>query len=252
MSVAINACDHFILSVSRANYSQYLSAKKSYLDAASRGEAAEGEEAPADNAQLNVIKEKYLEYPGITDAIALYESLVESVSADEAAALAYVAAVNDLVAKLDTLTKEQIRTALANAENLQKTGNVIGVDGVTEANIALNNIKSDFELTEGYVNQFANVVKNIGNATSKSDIFYLANEAFDVIVNAEKYEGVNADDKAKLDAAINDYNAKVRALNESFAAANEVACGVVSASSGATADDTAIGNVIALIKKFFE
>ena len=252
MTVAINVCDHFILNVRRAEYSQYLSAKKSALDAASRGAYEEGTTPPADNAQLDLINAKYLEYPGITEAIELYNALKTEVATNEAAALAYVAAVNDIVAKLDTMTQDQLRAALASAEELQKTGNVIGVDGVTEANIVLNNIKSTFELTEGYMKQFTSVVAKLDAAKTAAERFDLAIEAFAVINNANKYDGVDSADKAKLDANVSDYNAKIQALNAGFVEANNVACNLVSASSGSPTDDSAVGRVIALIKKFYE
>ena len=135
---------------------------------------------------------------------------------------------------------------------LQQTGNVIGVEGVTEANIALNNMQSDLELTVGYKTQFANLVSQLLGESDNAAKFDIALDALEAVGNAEKYEGVDSADKAKLDSAIAEYNAKIAALNAGFAAANDVACNTVSASSGSSSDNASVGMVIAIIKKFFE
>ena len=252
MTAVIALCDHFILNVSRADYSQYLSAKKSALDAASRGAYGEGEEAPEVDTQLNLIKEKYLEYPNIVASVELYESLLASVLADEAAATAYVNAVNELEKIASTLSKSELAAKIAEAEELQKTGNVIGVDGVTDANIILNELKAQLELSEGYKSQFSTVVDKLDKATAAEEIFSLAHEAYGVIGNAERYEGVLSADVEKLNAKVAEYNDMIKALNAGFKAANDVACSTVSASSGSPSDDTPVGLVATIIKKFYE
>ena len=231
-------CDGFILNINRADYSQYLSAKQNALN-----EAA---------AVLDVIKAAYTEYPGMTDAITLYEQLSVKVSADIAAAEAYVAYVTELAANASSMSKDELKAAIDQAIVLQATGNVIGVEGVTEANIIVNNLQADLELTVGYKNQFHNLVNSIEKETNAEKLFGLAYEALEAIENANRYEGVDAADKAKLDAKIAEYNAMVEALNAGFAKANDVACNTVSASSGSASDDATVGKVIALVKKFYE
>ena len=238
MNVIIALCDEFILNVNRADYSQYLSAKQNAL--ASAAEAIEE------------ITASYSEYPGIAEAVVRYGELVVSVGDSINAAQAYVAYVNALVESAANMTKTELQAAINEALELQKTGNVIGVDGVTEANIALNNMQSDLELTVGYKNQFSNLVSDLLAETNNSAKFDIALEALGAIENANKYEGVDSADKAKLDSAIAEYNAKIQALNNGFAQANDVACNTVSASSGNGADDANVGRVIALIKKFYE
>lgn len=234
----IALCDGFIVNVNRADYSQYLSAKQNALN-----EAA---------TSLDEIKASYTEYPGMADAISLYETLSVKVSEDIAAAEAYVAFVTELAATADSMTKEQLKTAIDQALLLQESGNVIGVDGVTEANIIVNNLQADLELTVGYKNQFHNLVTSIENETNYEKLFGLAYDALEAIENANRYEGVDAADQAKLDAKIAEYNAKIQALNAGFAEANDVACNTVSASSGSPSDDASVGKVIALVKKFYE
>ena len=234
----IALCDGFIVNVNRADYSQYLSAKQNALN-----EAA---------TSLDEIKASYTEYPGMANAIALYETLSVKVSEDIAAAEAYVAFVTELAATADSMTKEELKAAIDQALLLQESGNVIGVDGVTEANIIVNNLQADLELTVGYKNQFHNLVTSIENETNYEKLFGLAYDALEAIENANRYEGVDAADQAKLDAKIAEYNAKIQALNAGFAEANDVACNTVSASSGSASDDASVGKVIALVKKFYE
>ncbi len=238
MDAVIALCDEFILNVNRADYSQYLSAKQNALNSAENS--------------LAEITEKYIEYPGVPAAIERYNELTVSVGDSIAAAESYVAFVNELAEKADTLTKEELQAEINKALELQKTGNVIGVDGVTEANISLNNMQSDLELTVGYKTQFSNLVSELLAEKDNALKYGLALDAIEAAANAERYEGVNSDDKAKLDAAVAEYNAKIQALNDGFAAANEVACNTVSASSGSSADNDCLGRVIALIKKFYE
>ena len=238
MKAIIDLCDEFILNVNRADYSQYLSAKQNALASAS--------------LTLDEITAKYSEYPGIENAVERYAQLVVSVSDSVAAAEAYVAFMNNLIATASGMSKAELQTAINQALELQKTGNVIGVDGVTEANIALNNMQSDLELTVGYKNQFTNLVTELLAEKDSAAKFDIMIEALGAIENANKYEGVDSADKTKLDSVIAEYNAKIQALNTGFAKANDVACNTVAASSGNNSDNANVGRVIALIKKFYE
>ena len=238
MNAIIALCDEFILNVNRADYSQYLSAKQNALAAAAE--------------TLEQVNGSYSEYPGVREAVVRYGELVISVGKSIDAAQAYVAYVNTLITNAPNMSKTELQTAINEALELQKTGNVIGVAGVTEANIALNNMQSDLELTVGYKTQFSGLVNDLLAEKNNAAKFDIALEALGAIDNANKYEGVDSADKAKLDSAIAEYNAKIQALNNGFAKANDVACNTVSASSGNGADDANVGRVIALIKKFYE
>lgn len=238
MTAIISLCDEFILNVNRADYSQYLSAKQNALTAAA--------------LSLPEITESYLEYPGVPEAIERYEVLVSTVGQSIADAQAYVSYVNNLAANAENMTKEELKDAIDEALALQEKGNVIGVDGVTEANIALNNMQSTLELAVGYKTQFNGLVNNLVAEKNNANKFAIIADAIEAAANAERYEGVDSADKAKLDAAIAEYNAKIQALNNGFATANDVACNTVSASSGSSSDDTNVGKVVALIKKFYE
>ena len=246
MVAVIEFCDTFILNVNRADYSQYLSAKKLALAAA--------------GATIDAVKASYLEYPGITEAIELYDALYVEINNSEAAAKAYVDFVVELGKNASSMTKAELQAAILEALELQLTGNVIGyeaeIDGekitVTDANIILNNLQSDLELTVGYREQFTAIVNSIEKETVASNVYALAYDALEAYENASRFEGVDEADKAKLDAKIAELNAKIQALNEGFAQANEVACNTVSASSGSAADNNSVGKVVALIKKFYE
>ncbi len=238
MNAVIALCDDFIFSVNRADYSQYLSAKQNALNSAANS--------------LDEITANYMEYPEISAAIEKYNELVVSVNDSITAAEAYVAFVEALVERAATLTNEELQTEINRALELQKTGNVIGVEGVTQANISLNNMQSDLELTVGYKTQFNNLVANVLTEKDNAAKYGIALDALEILESADKYEGVDPADKAKLDSAIAEYNAKIKALNDGFAAANDVACNTVSASSGNSSDNAIVGRVIALIKKLYE
>ena len=126
---------------------------------------------------------------------------------------------------------------------------VLGVEGVTEANIKLDQMIASIELVERYCIHFVNLVASIEKAASSEELFELLADAKDAEKDADKsYAGV-ADASAKLSKAIADFNAQVEAINAEFEKANAVAAN----SCGLGENGTAVsGHVIALVKKFFD
>ena len=159
---------------------------------------------------------------------------------------AYINAVN----KLDTLSGAALTAGIEEALRLQESGNVLGVDGITEANIKLNQTIASIELTERYCIHFINIVNSIDRAADSAELYSILADARAAELDADKsYSGV-ADASAKLAKAISDFNAQVNSINADYEEANTVAantCGV-----GGVADNTVAGQVIALIKKFFD
>ncbi len=238
MLAAIALCRGFIEDVSSADYSQYITAKEQSLASAA--------------AVLDEINEKYLEYPEITDYVELYEKLIVEVETNRAAADSYISCINALRADVEAgeLSGEALWERIAEAVELQKTGNVSGVVGITDANIFLNDIKSEFELSAGYSTQFDVLVGKLDVEKDAATRYSIILNAYEAEANAENYDGVSSATKAKLDAAAADYNATVNAINATFTSVNTTACNVVSATAGASGAD--VGRVVALIKKFYE
>ena len=109
---------------------------------------------------------------------------------------------------------------------------------------------ASIELTERYCIHFINIVNSIDRAADSAELYSILADARAAELDADKsYSGV-ADASAKLAKAISDFNAQVNSINADYEEANTVAantCGV-----GGVADNTVAGQVIALIKKFFD
>lgn len=170
-------------------------------------------------------------YPGVTEALAKYDALRESVNAKKAAADAYIAAVNNIDGKTGDALISAINAALA----LREEGNVLGYDGVTEANIRLDNANSSEALKNAYAAKFITLVGEIDNSASLEVRFAAIKAARDAEANADvSIAGVSAA-KATLRDAINAYSADINAVNSSYSEVAENA-GVISGAATSLSD----------------
>ena len=218
----------YIDNVNNADYAIYLSAKKEYLVV----------------ADAFLANEKFEEtFPGVTEAKALYAELTASIAEKEAAAQAYIAAV----AALEGLTGSALQEAINTAKSLQATGNIQGVEGIVEANVALDNAVSAIEIANGRAAQFVTYVNNIKVAATLEERFAAITVARAIVDTVTDGAGV-AEAKTALAAAVTQYNADVKGLNDSFAAVNGVASGVLVAPTTAAGVST---KVVAFIKNLF-
>jgi hypothetical protein len=228
MHLEISNAENFVKYVKKADYALYISAKQENLDIA--------------KTYMDICQP---EFEGVAEAKVLYEQVQLYINQKLADATAYINAVN----ALDSLTGSALTAAIKNAESLQEAGNVLGVDGVTEANIKLNQIIASIELREKYCVYFLNLVAALDKADDATETFEILADAREAEAMADKsYAGV-ADASAKLAKAIADFNAQVEAINAEFEKANDVAantCGV-----GGNAK-TVSAHVVALVKKFFD
>ena len=228
MSVEISNAENFIKYVKKADYALYISAKQENLD----------------------IAKEYMDicqplFAGVAEAKVLYAEIQSYINEQIANANAYINAVN----ALDSLSGSALTAAIKNAQDLQDAGNVLGVDGVTEANIKLNQIVASIELRERYCIHFINLVSSLDDAKDASARYAILADAREVEPYADQsYAGVS-DASAKLAKAIADFNAAVNAINADFDKAADVAantCGIGSS------DKPVSAHVIAIIKKFFD
>ncbi len=220
--------NNFITYVAKADYSIYISAKQENLDLA---------------AQYKDIC--HSEFPGVAEAKVLYDEILAYIAEQKVKANAYISAVN----ALDGLTGDALKAGIERAQELQKDGNVLGVDGVNEANIKLNKIVSEMELYYRYCEHFISLVNSISNVTVAAEKYNLLLEAKAAEPYADsKYPGV-AESSETLRKAINAFNIQVDFVNASFEQASEAA--VTLSGAGKTAN-TVSGHVIAIVKKIFD
>lgn len=192
----INDCDTFISSVASANYAGYINAKEAMLYIA--------------QSKMNNIHD---EYAGIIEAKALYDTIRAYVNSTKAAAHAYINAVN----ALDDLSGDELAAAIANAMQLRESGNVLGVDGVAEANIKLTEISSASIIAEMAKDYFISLVEKACDENSATaDLFSLIRQAVEAKAEASDAYSDVAAAKTELDNAITDYNALVNAFNDQF------------------------------------
>lgn len=169
------------------------------------------------------------DYPGVSKAIAMYYALCESVSEAENASEAYIAAVKAIEGKTDFYEK---KTAVEAALVLKALGDVLGYEGVKEANVALAEAEADINFREGSSTTLIALVAEIKVAKSfaeKRNLIRLAT------VHAEgaddAYIGVT-EAKAALADAVASFEAAVNQANKAVAEANKVAVSVASGVAG--------------------
>ena len=228
LGVEIELADNFIKYVNKADYAIYVSAKQENLNVAA--------------GYMDIC---HPEYRGVAEAKLLYAEVQAQVNNQVANANAYIAAVN----ALDSLSGSALDEAIKKAEGLQEAGNVLGVPGVTEANIKLSKIIASIDLGSRYCTYFINVVNSIDDTASPEDLYAVLREAKAAEADADaSYKGVS-EASAKLAKAIQDYNNRVNQANAEFTKATETAANT---SGIGTTANTVADRVIALIKKIFD
>lgn len=230
METANAVCTEFISDVNSANFSQYFTAKNAFLAQAT--------------ASLEDVQGEYADFDGVAAALELYEAVSADIAAQQAAAKAYM----DAVAAIEGKTGDELEAAIAAAEALKATGDIQGVPGITDANIALSNAKAEIELVVGRNNRFIALVAAIEDAQSKSEVYDAIFAAKAAAVNADdSFDGV-ADAKITLEAAVATYNLEVMAANNVFA---QVSGNAVSFASSAVNSEAA-QRVSNFIKSLFD
>ena len=220
----------YINLVNSADYSLYLSAKEQFLNRA--GEYLEG------------IQE---DFPGVADAKVLESEIRVYILAKKEAAALYIQSVQAIEGK----SGQALIDAINYAKQLQVEGNVPGVEGVANANIALSNAISVIEISNGYSDKFIELVNAIDGATTPEERFNAILAARAVISKADASKAEVAAAIAKLDQIVNGYNTAVTAVNNENA---KVAENAICIATGVTLGipETTAGRVIALIKKIYE
>lgn len=227
ISAEITKADNFIIYVNKASYAVYVTAKQENLDIA------------------KTFIDCNPEYRGVKEAMALYDEVQAFVNQQVKNAKDYIAAVD----ALRRLTGNALLKGIEKAQSLQEAGNVLGVDGVTEANIALNKVVAEIELEVKYSEYFLGLVAAIYETDDLSERFEAIKAAKAAEADADKwYAGVN-EASIQLADAIAEYNEAVRKVNADFESANEVAAKAV---GSGCAHNKSAGIVIGVIKRLFD
>lgn len=190
-------------------------------------------------------------YPGVTDALALYEVLRKDISDKITATKNYIQSVIDVQLATTVAAK---KTAIAKAKELAVLGSDVSVEitdfdiTVTQANVILSDEEAVIVLAETKVANFIAAANSLASITDRKEL-----KAAIVRANALK-DGVDltaagvADAVAKLEAAIAAFNDAVNAAN---AAAKEARALTVS-TLGASVPTQRVAEVVAIIKKIDE
>ncbi len=171
------------------------------------------------------------DYPGVAEAKTTYNTLRAKLADDVKNAEKYINAVKQLEGVTGYAAK---KAAVDAALALREKGNVIGIEGILEANNALSVAEGEIKVLEGYSATLINAVKSLEGATdlaTRRELIAVANDAKDKVEGS--IAGVT-DAKTKLDGFIAAYNAEIEALNSAFSSAVANAAAASSAITPAT------------------
>jgi len=154
-------------------------------------------------------------YVGVSEAKERCRQLRAEITAKRAAAAEYIAAVDALAGLKGQALIDAVEVALEK----QKTGNVTGIAGVTEANITLNNVYMQLENARVYSARFITLVDEIKDANGISERYAAINAAKAAEALADdSVDGVAAA-KSTLASAVSAYNADAGNVNAAYATA---------------------------------
>ena len=208
-------CDEFNRIIKEATISSYYTTLV--------GELAEAAEVRAQFGEYE------MDYPGITESVAVYEAFLAAVNETKTAVEAYIAAVNAIATKTTFADK---KAAVVAATALKADGDILGAEGVVEANIALTAAEAEINFLEGNSTTLISLVEQLKAAETLAErraLIHLANAAAE---NAEDtYTGVSAA-KADLATAIAAFEADVAAANTVLENAIKSAQAIVSSVNG--------------------
>ena len=218
-----------------------IAASESFLEVMKRASTATyytAIKAELENA-ANYIDSARLKYPGVPEAIELYNTLTEELANSNKAASDYIEAVKAVVAATTFADKQ---AAIANALLLKETGDVTGIPGVKEANISLSeqmtaveNIISNSDVIKAIVEELANEKSLL----AQRQLIARANQAILGYNQSLAALGgtLSIDGVPEAIEAIDGYTAKyvesVSAKNDAHAAATEIAVDVAASALGA-------------------
>ncbi len=209
---------------------------------------------PAQEAYIalaNAIEGVEPNFPGVAEAVALIAKIEDEITEKRAAVAAYIEAVEALEGK----TGAELDAAIAEAKRLQASGNILGIEGVEQANIALSNAESAITNANGFANKFNSLVTKLGGyvvngkITKSYETRVVLLEAISIGAVADDTIAGVSNNRDILNKAISDYNAAINATNSAFAGVCNVAAGVGLNAAANTEVVALVGKAIAFIKE---
>ncbi len=234
ISVISDYAEEFIAKVNEANLTRSYSVKNVALTAAAE-----------------YIEDVERGYPGVTDALELYDVVRADVTAKITATEAYINAVMN-VQKATTVADKT--AAIETAKSLAILGADVSVDvkvgdiTVVDANIILSNEESALRLADARIQTYASAVEAIADCTNINDRRAAIINALSIKATVDETDTRAATLNATLKTAVDNYNATLQAANEKSAEVNNVALSTLSG----TIPTQRIAEVVAIIKKFYE
>ena len=203
------------------------------------------------------LKNNYMAYPGVSDAILKYEGIVEDIAAQRVLAEKYVKAV---IAIADATNLEARKAAIAYAKSLDAGSDTslqysyLGIS-LLEANIMLSEQDTAIKYAEAVVKNYINSVSVISTYKTAQErragiILALANKAIAADVNPGDNPDAAGVEMANelLSKEIEKYNKDVENANKSFDEAEDLAAAIVCV----TIPNAPAKEVVALVKKIYE
>ena len=226
IKVQIEECKLFLDVMKKAKTATYYTAIIQHLD-----DAAE---------MVGVIRTKY---EGIPEAILLYEALTEAIRDAEDASDAYITAVGAISDDLAFLERQaKIEAACI----LKAEGDVLGVAGVKEANIALSIHMTAIETLIANSEILVSVVSELESVATFAERRALLAKASEAAIGCEESIDGVAEALEALEGYMSDYLSEVQAMNAAHASAVSKAVDV----AGATTSDTGVYKAADIIKNY--
>lgn len=190
-------------------------------------------------------------YPGVPEAIELYNALRKDISDRIEATKLYIQSV---ISVQSATTVADKKAAIARAKELAVLGSDVSVEvtdfaiTVTQANVILSNEESTIVLAETKVANFIATVNSLSSITNRKELKAAIVKASAMKAGVDATAAGVADAIAKLDAAIAEFNAAVEAANTLGKETRSLTVAVL----GASVPTQRIAEVVAIIKKFDE
>lgn len=184
-----------------------------------------------------------IKYSTVAEALEKYNQLKADIASQEKAAADYIAAVNE-IAKAESFADRKAAVEAATA--LKAEGDVLGISGVNEANMALSEAAARIETENANSVTLIALVAEIGRVRdflTRRELLARAQYAADN--TDETIEGVT-DAKARLAELMEAYIEEVNKMNASHTASSEKAADLI----GSAVSDENVYKAVSIIKNF--
>ena len=229
-------CDEFIIYVNSAKNARSLTVRTTYLDMAKSY-------IEAHNSATTLLE---LDYKTVRQCIEDYDAMILQIDVDTENAALFIAEVEKLRGVEDFYERKAI---IEGASKVKPDIDIDGIAGYSAAYTEYETTRTTIIFTEGYADQFMDIVERIENADSvveRYELITLAMQYVDGGVSSE-VKGVGGA-KAMLNTYIADYDSEVDDRNAEF---DGVIADCVDIATLAAPSDS-FSKIVAAIKKYFE